>query len=353
MIELKDGVMTRVVPDPRLLSDKEKEKAREYEYVCSCNRELKYRFGKDLRFYPLKNEYASMHKDYCIFSEVYQKRHLLTIENILKPLSNSESSGGGESESSGGKSDRMRVLEHIKELNYATSAKQASSFTKKVRSFYEFSRWVFMGAKEVMIGEDLSLNPGTPRFFYEKYKGVRAYEGDKLLSSPADMVGKNLNRCNLITTYPDKNGKICEKKWLVTRAAMKSALKNYFKKHEDIGENVIATGYEYDLEDRISGRIKKRVGRLWLFDTSKDGIYVESAEEAECHDYMSDYARSHSNIRYYAQDKGGVILLDNTPVKCVIGIGGHPKRDDGDLFFMWNKNRVDEMVKKLNKGALR
>lgn len=403
MIEYKDDKMRRIVPDPRLFTDEDKAVSyREgYTYLCRCapEKELRYRFAKDLRFYPMrKGDVASEHDPSCPFSDQYEKNaakespiaskdeltgetKVSVFENILRPLSSYESPDTNEERGSGEKRDpdinRMRYISIIKGINLELSLKQATSFNKKIRSFYEVNRWLFMRSKEVYLdnrNEDVAINPdGNVKFIYERLEDITACTRDskgvvreislKELSYDAKAFNKETGpdsfKHNVVTSFVDKDGKAHTRRIFATKAAVRSAIRAAVRSAGKAAEHayikteggaVIAIGYEYDFEykdDMGMPKTVRRLGRLYLLNVSSYGFACDDGHGALLQEVCFQIAKEADDVRFYLSssegDVYGVIIVDGCPLKAFIRIKGRrgPSENSSDREIKWDPDNED------------
>ena len=400
MTEYKDGTALRTVTDPRLFEKKEKEQAYEQhlEYVCRCRpeKDLRYKFSKDFKLYPVKKgEIAGVHSDNCPFSDQYEKNiskkatvprnketgelSAAVVENIAIPLSksyqakNSQTSNKEEDPEPREADGRVRVVRLIKELNLEISQRQAQSFNKKVRNLYEFNRWLFVKAKEVPLeGRNMMLNdPDTGvRFIYEQMIDLCAFVKDgeekEYRLSKADYDAKRFYesiksgcyKCSLITGYKDKNGEYRTRTMYVSNPAMLSSLKEYIKPYgKDTDRiplklkdgHVIATGYDYDMEYKDKTGLTKhtrKIGRLWFITVSKRGIYARNNDEAQIHEAALSLMENNKDIRYYVQSIDspyGLLSVDGHANTAIISLEEERRsaKAAGDISVVYNPEEED------------
>lgn len=412
MLEEKNGEVLRVVSDPRVFDKNDKIFARDngYEYVCRCmpEKNLRYRFAKDLRFYPTsKGDIAGEHSKACPFSDQYKEgqnkgrdvpRDKTTgeiktgvIENVAIPLSSSSdstSSTGKSTDEEVSEGDgRVRVVRLIKELNFEISQKQAQARYRTIREISDYNRWVFVKAKEVPLeGRNMMLNdPDTGvKFIYEiasdftatvkdgsgTPKEYRLSEMDYNAVAFYEAIRHSGYKCGMDTLYTGKDGKIHKRTLYLSHPALKSALKGYIKEHGKGEEAVtlkfdagyiIGTGYEYDFPYKDpTGLIKhsRKIGRLWLITVSKRGIYSQTEDEADMHEAALSVAKKTKGSGYYVQSiqsPYGIFTIDGCTSIIIIALNTEKRAikgsDDISLSYTPDEESIAEFTEKLNKAV--
>ncbi|MCR5237653.1 MAG: hypothetical protein K6E34_10680, partial [Lachnospiraceae bacterium] len=221
MGEYRDGAFIRLVRDPRLFSEDDKRYARDAgcEYVCRCSpgRDLRYRFSKDLRLYPVHpNVIASKHAKTCPFSDKYENalanrpafevdaetgRTVAFIsENIERPVTDNTPLPPRKkafADSDGVKKQPLGMAELMRTVSMELSVRQAESFNPKDRTIYEMNRWIYMYSKEIEL-ERLScrLNDSSNeniRFFCERLSGLSFLTKDSYGVSEKELSTFNYN----------------------------------------------------------------------------------------------------------------------------------------------------------------
>ena len=394
MTEYNGSKMTRIVADPRLFEKADKETARQrgLEYVCRCmpDKDLRYKFSKDLKLYPTRNTTASEHAPYCVFSDQYEKnqqakktvipRNIETgelkaavFEDITKPLSRSSESNSQtstlHSEEEGEGKGRTRMLRLIKDLNLEVSQRQAQAFNRKIRNIYDYNRWVFQRAKETPIeGRGIMMNDPDSgiKFVYEIFidaaatvKNTDGESKEYILSEMnydaaafCNVIKGNGYKCYIQTTYKGKAGEDVVRKIYCTLPALTSGLKTFIREcgsedraylHAENGY-IIATGYDYEMayKDRSGGTHQTRkIGRLWFFITSSYGTYVKDSSGADMANTLFMLIYGMEDVRCYITDADepcAIVTADGCPVKLVVGYGKERRGmiNGGDLSLVYD-----------------